>query len=41
MRAITILVKVKGLENLGDALKKLNEIKKDHPNTKITVEVVG
>lgn len=34
-----IEVKVKGLEHLENVLKKLNEIKKIHPNLKIIVRV--
>ncbi len=39
MKAITILVKVKGLEKIDNVLKKLEKTKKDHPNINITVEV--
>ncbi len=39
MKTITVFVKIKGLEKLDSVLKKLNEIKKDHPNINISVEV--
>lgn len=39
MKIITVFIKIKGLEKLDDVLKKMNAIRKSHPNINITVEV--